>query len=314
MTIRRFATAAIALLAFAAPLPAQLLRSPAEQVYDDARVIRRIAEIARREMPRDLLRTITDQSLDALRGKRGELEYQYASWQRVESGTVQSSATIGPGPEPESLTAVSVKGDLVYRLRIEVPKRRKLFFGNDRVWVDRIETRYTPIGGAPAAVTVAVNAWFDSGSERVWDLPVVASEAEATVFVRPESERSLVVLTLSRASLVDNPDSPWFEVVRRVKSTQDAIREGDYRTVRNLQDEITALLEGRVSARGIAPLPPPTTPAPQRPGTAATPAPAGDDLYFELSHIRELLNGNDDDRREAVFRLERLIQRMRPAM
>lgn len=288
---------------------AQLFRSPTTQVHEDAKVIRRVAEITRRDMPRDLLGTLVEQSLDSLRGKSGDFEYRYATWQRVESGKKQESSAITP-TDDDALTEVKIKDQLAYRLRIEIPKRRMLFFGNDRVWVDRIEARFTPVGGQPQALSVPVNAWFDSGSERVWDLPEVASEAEVSVFARPEAEKSSIVLTLSRASLVDNPDSPYYEVVRRLKSTNDAVRDRDYRAVRNLQDEIIALLEGEVG-RGVSPLPIATAPPGVTPPTT-TPVATGDDIYFELGHIRELLNGNDDDRREALFRLERLIERTKP--
>jgi hypothetical protein len=302
--------AGLAIGMLAPPAEAQLFRTPATQVYEDAKVVRRVAEITRRDMPRDLLGTLVEQSLDTLRGKSGDLEYRYATWQRVESGKKQESSAITPAPS-DGLTEVKIKDQLAYRLRIEVPKRRMLFFGNDRVWVDRIEARFTPIGGQPRALSVPVNAWFDSGSERVWDLPEVAREAEISVFARPEAEKSSIVLTLSRASLVDNPDSPYYEVVRRLKSTDDAVRDRDYRKVRNLQDEIIALLEGEVGARGVSPLPAPTGPSVATP-RITTPAATGDDIYFELGHIRELLNGNDDDRREALFRLERLIERSKP--
>ena len=290
---------------------AQLFRTPSSQVYEDAKVIRRVAEVSRRDMPRDLLGTLVEQSLDTLRGKSGDFEYQYATWQRIESGKKQESSSIAPDPN-EALTEVKIKDQLAYRLRIEIPKRRMLFFGNDRVWVDRIEARFTPIGGQPQALSVPVNAWFDSGSERVWDFPAVSSEAEVSVFARPEAEKSSLVLTLSRASLVDNPDSPYYEVVRRLKSTNDAVRERDYRKVRNLQDEIIALLEGEVGARGVSPLPAVTGPAGVTPRPTTSAPATGDDIYFELGHIRELLNGNDDDRREALFRLERLIERTKP--
>ncbi|MCA1733257.1 MAG: hypothetical protein LC732_06595, partial [Acidobacteria bacterium] len=75
---------------------AQLFRSPSSQVYDDAKVIRRVAEIAKRDMPRDILGTLVEQSLDSLRGKSGDFEYRYATWQRVESGKKQESSAITP--------------------------------------------------------------------------------------------------------------------------------------------------------------------------------------------------------------------------
>ncbi|MFN2442802.1 MAG: hypothetical protein ABR517_08970 [Thermoanaerobaculia bacterium] len=304
---------ALAIGTFAPRAEAQPLQSPSTQVYEDAKVIRRVAEVSRRDMPRNVLDALIQQSLDALRGKSGDLEYRYATWQRVESGRKQESSAITPGAE-ESLSEVRIKDQLAYRLRVEIPKRRMLFFGNDRVWVDRIEARYTPIGGQPQVLSVPVNEWFESGSERVWDLPDVAREAEVSVFARPESEKSSIVLTLSRASLVDNPDSPYYEVVRRLKSTDDAVRDRDYRKVRNLQDEIIALLEGEVGGRAVTPLPPvsSSTGSIGTPPRPLGPAPTGDDVYFELGHIRELLNGNDDDRREAIFRLERLIERTKP--
>lgn len=58
----------------------------AQRVSDDARVIRRIAEVSRRDFPEDLVSRILKEDLDLLRGRRANGSYAYAHFEREEAG------------------------------------------------------------------------------------------------------------------------------------------------------------------------------------------------------------------------------------
>ena len=55
----------ILLLAIAGVVQAQ---SPAQRVADDAMVIDRVAELSKRDLPRDLLKRMVTEDIDLLRG------------------------------------------------------------------------------------------------------------------------------------------------------------------------------------------------------------------------------------------------------
>ncbi|HVR42271.1 MAG TPA: hypothetical protein VMS56_02400 [Thermoanaerobaculia bacterium] len=285
----------------------------ARQVWEDTKVIRRVAEVARRDMPRDVLEQIIAQDLDTLRGKSSDMTYRYAGYQRIESGRKEERFGFESRAEASDLEAFALKDDLVYRVRVKVPDRRFLLFRNTRIYVDRVDVTYVPVDGSGAqSERFDVKAWLDTGEERVLDLQWIAREATATLFVRAEpGEKAAVELTTYRATLVDDPASPFATVVRRFQSFGDAIRESDYRRVRNVADELLAMLEPAAQAGGssisvVAP--------PSGPGASATSVGGGDDLYFELRHIEDLLGGGEASRREGMERLHRLVIRLRPQL
>src|SRR5438874_1132975 len=64
---------------------------PLGRIAEDARVIDRVAELSKRDMPRDLLKRMLEQDIDLLRGKRNDGTYQYASWERLEADRISDS-------------------------------------------------------------------------------------------------------------------------------------------------------------------------------------------------------------------------------
>ncbi|HUP66579.1 MAG TPA: hypothetical protein VM557_15015 [Thermoanaerobaculia bacterium] len=286
----------------------------ARQVLEDAKVIRRVAEVGRREIPRDLLTEILAQNLEALRGKTGDMTYRYAQWERVQSGRSDKRFLISTAkgtPENEA-TSFSVQDSLAYRVRIEVEPRRKLVLSNERIWIEQVDLSWAPLsGGVRRSDTIPVHAWLEPGDERMFDLSEVAREVTATVWARTApGERSALDMTIYRATLVDSPDSPYTDVVRRVKAFGDSIESRDYRKVRSLADEVIALLEGRVGGVSrIAPVPPLPVTTASPAGPLASPS---SDLYFELRLIEELLDGSESERREGMERLNRVVTRLRP--
>lgn len=310
--MKTFALGALLAAALTLPSTAQPLadsnREIARQVYDDVKVVRRVAEVGRRDLPRDILQTILAEDLETLRGKTSEFQYRYAAYERIEANRREQRFTFDTKTEESDLESFSMKGDLTYRVRVQIPGRRMLLLRNPRVWVDRVDVTYVPIGGSAAlADTVEIKAWLDPGDERVVDVPRIARSATATVWVRTEvGKKASIDLALYEPSLVDDPNSPFATAVRRFQSLGDAVRDRDYRKVRNVADEVLALLESQAGATQIRPIPPTILP------TDVTARAAGDDLYFELRHIEDLLRGSESDRAEGLERLRRLITRVRP--
>ena len=68
----------------AQPQPAAVTR-----VADDARVLDRVAEASKKDLPRDLLRRIVDEDINILRGKRPDDTYQYAGYERMEAAALR---------------------------------------------------------------------------------------------------------------------------------------------------------------------------------------------------------------------------------
>ncbi|MGH9457451.1 MAG: hypothetical protein ACRD2J_07390 [Thermoanaerobaculia bacterium] len=301
------AALAFPLIAFGQIATDSVNRQIARDVYEDVKVVRRVADVARRDMPRDVLEKILAEDLETLRGKTSEFQYRYARYERVEADRREERFTFDSKTEESSLESFTIEGDLVYRIRVQVPSRRMLLLSNHRVWVDRVDLRYTPIGViSPVSESVDVKTWLEPGDERMIEIPQVAREAAATLWVKTDArEKAAVDVAIFEASLVDDPNSPFATVVRRFQALGDAVEEREYRSVRNVADEILALLEAQAGTAGIRPVPPTILPEP-------APRRATDDLYFELRHIEDLLRGSEAERAEGLQRLERLIERFRP--
>ena len=59
---------------------------PISHVAEDARVVDRVAEVSKRDLPSDLLKRLVDQDIETLRGKRADGTYQFATYERLEAG------------------------------------------------------------------------------------------------------------------------------------------------------------------------------------------------------------------------------------
>ncbi|HEU5163429.1 MAG TPA: hypothetical protein VFV54_09815, partial [Thermoanaerobaculia bacterium] len=82
--MKTFSRGVLALL-ISIPAVAQVVddRAIARQVYEDAKVIRRVADVARRDIPRDVLEKILEEDMETLRGRISEYQYRYAAYTRT---------------------------------------------------------------------------------------------------------------------------------------------------------------------------------------------------------------------------------------
>ncbi|MHB0970414.1 MAG: hypothetical protein ACYC7A_17610 [Thermoanaerobaculia bacterium] len=289
-------------------------------VYDDAKVVRRVAEVSHRDLPKAVLRTLTSGMIDELRGKGLDGTYQYARYEKVEADRTSDRFTVRRQKEADALSSFEMKGEYVYALEISAPSRRMLVARNRKVYVDRVELTYVPLGGVETRGTFPISDWIEPGKQRTLNLPEISRSATAVVWARTENTDGTgsVDVSMLEASLVDDPASPFAAAVRDAKALMISIDKNDASATRRQAETLAAHLEAHLDRRAIAP-PPITTAAPSvattqesiaSPGRQGMPA---IEIYMELQSIEDQLTGTEAERREALDKLHQLIRRIRPA-
>lgn len=296
----------VALLALASA--ALAVEIPVQRVADDAKVVDRVAEAAKRDLPQDLLKRILDDDIEALRGKRADGSYEYATYERLEASRSDQSFSVNP-KKTDVAEHFEIKGAFAYRLIIEVPSRRMLvLLKNRRVYIDHVELEYIPMtSSATQRQSTKVETWMEPGETRNIEFPEVARQVTARVFAKADEKAGYgnVNLTLIRARVVDNADSPYADAVASARAMMRAIDNGDIPSIRSMASRMHADLVGVVPAAtvGTAAAPPVAPPQTSTPGV---------DLYPELQTVEDLLTGNEAEKREGLDRLHQLLRRLRP--
>ncbi len=179
-----------------------------ERVYLDAQVVKRVAEVARRDLPHDLLDRIIEQDIELLRGKQSDGAYQHAHFEPIESGRVSEGFTVKPRDEGDSFDRNQFRAKNVFKLIVDIPSRRLLVARNRDIYLDRIEVSYEDQEGRSLSETFTVNQRLEAGNQMEFELPRVATDAIATVYARSDTKTSNMELIFVKAELVDNADSP----------------------------------------------------------------------------------------------------------
>ncbi|MGZ8832596.1 MAG: hypothetical protein ACXW19_05290 [Thermoanaerobaculia bacterium] len=310
----------LALLAYASTVYA--VEIPVQRVADDAKVIDRVAQMAKRDLPQDLLKRILNEDIDALRGKRGDGTYDNATYERLESSRADQSFSVQPrkSDQPERF---EIKGSFAYRLIIDLPSRRMLVTKNRRVYIDHVELEYIPlITSATRTETVKVEAWMEPGETRAIEFPEVARQATARVYAKADEKAGYgnIVLTLIKAKVLDNADSPYADAVASAKAMLRAVDNNDIPSIRAMATRMRDGLAAKLSApatRTVEVVAPPVAAstaaeATTTPATTVAPATLSPDVYSELESIEDLLTGNEGERRQGLDRLHQLVRRLRP--
>jgi hypothetical protein len=295
----------LAIVLFAAAAVAQ---TPVQRVADDALVIDRVAEASKRDLPADLLKRIVNEDIDLLRGKRADGTYEFASYERLEAGRDTQSFSIQP--RKDKMATVEMKGAFVYRVLVDVPKRRLLVGRNRPVWVERIDVDYLGLGNAQLQqTTLEVKAWVNPGEVRPVDLPAVARQATAKVIATADEKHGYgnIDVTLVQAKIVDNADSPYADAVSAARAILRGLENNDVKSIRAMAQRMGESLGG---TRRVAATPTPAA------STLEVRAPAIDtaaqlELQAELQVIEDLLTGSEAERREGLDRLHQMIRRLR---
>ena len=290
---------------------AAVAQVPVQRAADDALVVDRVAEASKRDLPADLLRRIVNEDIDLLRGKRADGTYEFAGYERLESGRKTESFSIQP--RSDKMETVEMKGTFVYRAIVDVPKRRLIVGRNRPVWIERIDVEYLGLGSSQVQrTTLEVKAWLQPGEVRPVDLPAVARQVTTKVIATADPKHGYgnIDVTLVEAKIVDNADSPYADAVGSAKAILRALDNNDVKSIRSMAQRMRSSLGGTRPA--AAPL---TAAAPAASSIDVRP-PAGDaaaqlELQAELQVIEDLLTGTEAERREGMDRLHQMIRRLR---
>lgn len=306
-----------------------LLSSPAaaedrdllETVLVDAQVVGRVAEVAQRDLPRELLLRIVEQDIDLLRGRRDDGSYAYAHFEMIESGRVAEGFTVRAAERDGQLDRKQFRAKNVYKIIVNVPSRRLLVARNRDLHLDRIVVDYEDQQRQTKTRTFEVGRTIDAGENIEFDLGEVAADALATVHARSERKTSSIEVIFLKASLVDDADSPWFGLVQNAKLLREAVDRRDQATMQSL----AASLAGRVGAvldrdfARTALREPVSEIEPVVPRPLGTPpeipldAPPVLEIYLQLQQVQDFLTGTEAERREGLDLLHQLIRNLRRA-
>lgn len=293
---------------------------PIQRVADDGKVIDRVAEASKKDLPQDLLKRIANEDIELLRGKRADGTYEYATYERLEAE--RSSEDFSIQPKDEEAKRIEIRGSFIYRLIVEVPSRRLLLAKNRRLFVDHVEIEYIPVAtSSTRSQTVKIEQWLEPGQSRPIDLNDVARQATVKVFAKADKAAGYgnIVLTMVKAKVVDNADSPYADAVSSAKAIIRAVDNYDIPSVRSMAIRMHDGLEQRLPVAAASAPPPAATvevvaPVVTPPSVASSAGPEaalGQDVFNELQSIEDLLTGSETDRRQGMDRLHQLVRRLR---
>ncbi|HVR41531.1 MAG TPA: hypothetical protein VMU84_20720 [Thermoanaerobaculia bacterium] len=295
----------IAISASADVVPDQITR-----VANDAIVLDRVAEASKRDLPIELLKRIVNEDIDLLRGRRADGSYQYARYERIESGRVSDTFSIQPRAE-DKLERVDVRAPFAYRVILESPSRRMVVTKNRRVWIDRVDIEYIPQGSNTTKVQSAkIEAWLAPGEVKTIDLDDIARQATVQVFGRADAASGYgnVAITLVQARVVDNPESPYADAVTSAKAVVRALDANDIPSLRSM----AARIRGNLTRSLPAAAPQPVARTMEVTAPRETESAPSVEVYMDLQAIEDLLTGTEAEKREGLDKLHQLLRKMRP--
>ena len=291
-------------IAFATILAA--VEIPVARVADDAKVIDRVAQASKKDLPRDLLKRIVNEDIESLRGHHADGTYEYASFERFEAGRQTQSFSMQVAD-----TKIEMHGSLIYKALIESPSRRMLVTKNRRIYLDRAEVDYIAVdkGATRKIQTVKLDTWLEPGQSKSIDFEAVATEATVRLFGHADEKQGYGNLDMSlvEARVIDNADSPYADVVASAKAILRGLDHDDISSIRAMAKRIQTDLAGQAPTGT-----PPTSVTAIPAATSAQPAAGNPDILNELQTIEDLLTGSEAEKRQGMDRLHQLVRKLRP--
>jgi len=275
---------------------------PIARVADDAKTVDRVAEASKRDLPRDLLARIINNDIELLRGHRSDGTYEYASFERFESGRTSKTFSVD-----ERDQRLEIRGSFVYRLLIESPSRRLLVTKNRKIYLDHVEIESIPVerGAAEKTQNVKMDAWLEAGQSRSIDFDAIAKNATVRVYAHADKAAGYgnIVLSLIEARVIDNADSPYADAVASAKAILRGLDHDDVASIRAMAKRMYKDLAPDVGA---------VSPAGTRPAEAPAATQKIDPVVVtELQAIEDLLTGTEAERRQGMDRLHQLVRKLR---
>ena len=154
--------------------------------------------------------------IDSWRGPLPDGTHQWVLRDRPETEVTDRSEHLVYGTRGEPATFED--GDAwVYAVRIVVPRKRSLFRGNKRVWIERLTIRVREEGGAPTEEIIPVGRWFAPNTSQTWDLDAIVSRADVFVeaYADPENRgEALAEIHFLESVESDDPSGPHYRSIQ----------------------------------------------------------------------------------------------------
>ncbi len=312
---------AIAQPAAAATPPTLPRDEKVEMVTSDLKAVSRIATLAT-DLPdtRQVMLAMIDGDVEALRERRPDDTYRWASLQREEASRVKDEKTIERVQSEKDLREVTLTAPNAYRVEVTVPAKRDLLSANNRVYVRNILVDSTGSDGKTVHHEIPVNAWINPGDSNGVPLPEIGKSVKATAELGVESgnKRARAEVALVQAKLIDDPASPYFPAVKRLLQIREfvAAKEMNRGQLKNTVDEALLAMPGELEKRAAEQ----AAAAEQRrldaaSGTTKGSIAIGDatpDVVAALQEVSRLLGGTLQEQTDARTRLQTLIDTLQP--
>ena len=312
-------------LSLCGPLSAQSTVPRDEKVLSlgrDLHAILRIAELAKElRDSRQVVLAIIDANIEAMRERRDDGTYRWASRQREEGARVVEEKTVQKVESEKDLQKITVSALNPYRVLIMAPRKRNLVSANNRVYVRSLLIESTAYDGRQSEQEVPVGVWVNPGDTHGVPLSDISKSAIVTADVGVESgnKQAVAQIALIEAKLVDDASSPYFPAVKRLLQLREIASANDINrgALKTIADESILAIPGEIEARSAeqtraietrrAMLVSGATKGAVEPGDA-TP-----DVIRELAEITRLLAGTIDDQAQARQRLHALSEALTAA-
>lgn len=308
-------------LAFLVVLAALTLPAAAQvnafQSWEDAKVIRRVATVAGKGLPEELLTKMATGIVEELRGKQPGGTFIWAYYTRDEAGRTSEGFGLKPPRKGEAAPApVELRGTIGYKVRLAVPSRRYLVARNRGIQLQRALVEYTNESGERSTQEFPLDTRLEPGKHTDLELTGIAWNPVVRVWGWSDErvgKNATLEIEIFQPKLVDNAKSPYLPAVRNALALPKAIDREDTVEVRRLCDSIVATIES-VSPEAAAS----AASMISRSATSIdfTPQSAGrqndPELNHKLQEIEDLLSGTESEHREGMEKLRQLVRSTRP--
>jgi len=292
-----------------------------DAVISDLRSISRIVTLASDPSDsRQVMLAMIDSDIEAMRDRRPDDTFRWASLQREEGSRVTDEKAIERVQTEKELREVTLSGPNGYRVEITVPTKRSLLSANNRVYVRNVIVDSTGYDGKTQHHEIPVNAWVNPGDATGVPLPEIGKSVTAKTELGVESgdKRAVAQVTLLQAKLVDDPTSPYFPAVKRLLEVRHLVAaKGMNRgQLKNTADEALLAMPGELEKRAAVQ----SAAAEQRRIDLATGATRGSisvgdatpDVVAALREIARLFGGTLQEQTDARSRLQTLLESLQP--
>lgn len=166
-----------------------------------------------------------DDQVETWRGPLSDGTHRWVLRERPEVEVLDRSEHLVYGTTDQP--AMVEDGDAwIYGVRIVVPRKRSLFRGNNRVWIEQITIRTRGEEGIPVEDTVPVRRWFAPNTSQTWDLETIVPRADVSVEAGADPEHrgeSLLEIHFLESLERDDPSGPHYDSIKALTELEELL-------------------------------------------------------------------------------------------